>query len=92
MADIVTWLCWSVPNVADWQMDLNHFARRTTADQEVLALITPLAKLGRFEAAADFFPKLCITISLPSGAIRANTSWLAIVILAFWVVIFSRPR
>ena len=29
--------------------------RRTTADQELLALIAPLAKLGRFEAAADFF-------------------------------------
>ena len=30
-------------------------SRRTTADQEVLALIAQLAKLGRFIAAADFF-------------------------------------
>jgi len=30
-------------------------ARRTTAEQEVLALIAPFSKLGRFEEAADFF-------------------------------------
>jgi len=30
-------------------------ARRTKAEQEVLALIAPLGKLGRFEEAADFF-------------------------------------
>jgi hypothetical protein len=30
-------------------------ARRATAEQEVLALIAPLGKLGRFEDAADFF-------------------------------------
>ena len=30
-------------------------ARKITAEQEVLALIAPLAKQGRFEAAADFF-------------------------------------
>ena len=36
--------------------------RRTTAEQEVLALIAPLEKQGRFEAAADFFLTLCITI------------------------------
>jgi len=29
-------------------------ARRTKAEQEVLALISPLGKLGRFEKAADF--------------------------------------
>jgi len=29
--------------------------RRTKAEQEVLALIAPLGKLGRFEEAADFF-------------------------------------
>jgi len=29
--------------------------RRTTAEQEVLALIVPLDKLSRFEEAADFF-------------------------------------
>jgi len=29
--------------------------RRTKAEQEVLALIAPLSKLGRFEEAADFF-------------------------------------
>jgi len=32
-----------------------HIARRTKAEQEVLALIAPLGKLGRFEEAADFF-------------------------------------
>jgi hypothetical protein len=32
-----------------------HEARRTKAEQEVLALIAPLSKLGRFEEAADFF-------------------------------------
>ena len=36
-----------------------NMPRRTTADQEVLALIAPLAKLGRFEVATDFFPSLC---------------------------------
>jgi len=30
-------------------------ARITKAEQEVLALIAPLSKLGRFEEAADFF-------------------------------------
>ena len=30
-------------------------SRRTIADLEVLALIAPLAKLGHFEVAADFF-------------------------------------
>jgi len=30
-------------------------ARRTKAEQEVLALIAPFSKLGRFEEAADFF-------------------------------------
>jgi len=30
-------------------------SRRTKAEQEVLALIAPLGKLGRFEDAADFF-------------------------------------
>jgi len=30
-------------------------ARRTIAEQEVLALIAPLGKLGYFEEAADFF-------------------------------------
>ena len=35
-----------------------QYARRTTAEQEVLALIAPLAKLGRFEAAVDFFSNL----------------------------------
>ena len=40
-----------------------HRSRRTTADQELLTLIAPLAQLGRFEVAADFFPCLCITIS-----------------------------
>ena len=64
---------------------LKLIARRPIADQELLALIAPLAKLGRFEVAADFFRRLCITISLPSGAIRANTSWLAIVLLAYCV-------
>jgi len=34
---------------------LNTYARRTTAEQEVLSLIAPLGKLGRFEEAADFF-------------------------------------
>jgi hypothetical protein len=29
--------------------------RRTIAEQEVLALMAPLGKLGRFEEAADFF-------------------------------------
>jgi len=33
-------------------------SRRTKAEQEVLALIAPLGKLGRFEEAADFFFKL----------------------------------
>ena len=56
--------------------------RRTIADHEALDLIAPLANLGCFEVAADFFLSLCITISLPSGAIRANSSWLAIVLLA----------
>jgi len=31
------------------------YARRTKAEQEILALIAPLGKLGRFEEAADFF-------------------------------------
>jgi len=44
-----------------------------------LALIAPLGKLGRFEEAADFFSS--VTISLPSGAIRANTSCSAVVLL-----------
>jgi len=30
-------------------------SRRTKAEQEVLALIAPLGKLGRFGEAADFF-------------------------------------
>jgi len=30
-------------------------ARRTNAEQEVLALIASLGKLGHFEEAADFF-------------------------------------
>jgi len=30
-------------------------SRRTKAEQEVLALIAPLGKLGHFEEAADFF-------------------------------------
>ncbi len=30
-------------------------AKRTKAEQEVLALIAPLGKLGRFEEATDFF-------------------------------------
>jgi len=30
-------------------------AKGTKAEQEVLALIAPLDKLGRFEEAADFF-------------------------------------
>ncbi len=29
--------------------------RRSAAEQEVLALIAPLAKLGRFQVPADFF-------------------------------------
>jgi len=29
--------------------------RRTKAEQEVLALIAPIGKLGRFDEAADFF-------------------------------------
>ena len=33
----------------------NVNARRTAPEQEVLARIAPLAKLGRFEAAVDFF-------------------------------------
>ena len=44
--------------------------RRTTVDQEVLALIAPLAKLGRFEEAADFFRSLCLTFRFSSGAIE----------------------
>ena len=41
------------------------------ADQQVLALIAQLAKLGRFEVAANFFPRLFIRItgSLPSGGL-----------------------
>jgi len=36
---------------------LNSFQkpRRTKAEQEVLALIAPLGKLGRFEEVVDFF-------------------------------------
>jgi hypothetical protein len=34
---------------------LNTISRRTKAEQEVLALIAPLGKLGCFEEAADFF-------------------------------------
>jgi len=36
-------------------MSHNPWPRRTKAEQEVLALIAPLGKLGRFEEAADFF-------------------------------------
>ena len=54
--------------------------RRTTADQELLALIVPLAKLGRFEAAADFFQAYVLQLAFEWGD-RANTSWLAIVLL-----------
>ncbi len=32
-----------------------HISRRSAAEQLVLALIAPLAKLGRFQAATDFF-------------------------------------
>jgi len=67
------------------------FARRTRAEQEVLALIAPLGKLGRFEEAADFFSSQCVTISLLSGAIRANTSCSAVVLLAFWTVFRPSP-
>ena len=52
------------------EKQINDQSRRTTAVQELLALIAPLAKLGRFEVAADFFPSLCITISFLSGAIE----------------------
>ncbi len=48
------------------------YSRRTKGKQGVLAIITPLGKLGRFEEADNFFSS--ITISLPSGAIRVNTS------------------
>jgi len=48
-----------------------HKPMRTKCEQEVLALIAPLGKLGRFEEAADFFSNKWVTISLPSGAIRA---------------------
>jgi len=54
---------------------------RTKAEQEVLAVIAPLGRLGHFEEAADFFSSSCVTISLPSGAIRANTSCSAVVLL-----------
>jgi len=37
------------------QTKFNLNTRRTKAEQEVLALIAPLGKLGRFEEAADFF-------------------------------------
>ena len=32
-----------------------------------MAFIAPLAKLGRFETAADSFPSYCVTTSLPRG-------------------------
>jgi len=50
-----------------------------------LALIAPLGKLGRFEEAADFFSSKCVTISSPSGAIGANTSCSAVVLLALLI-------
>ena len=53
-------------------------SRRTTADQEVLALIAPLAKLGHFEVAADFFQAYVLQLAYRVG----NTSWLSIVLLA----------
>ena len=55
--------------------------RRTIANKEVLALIAPLSKLnvihklGKISAAASKWP------SLASGAIRATTSWSAVVFL-----------
>ena len=42
-------------------------SRRTTAEQEVLALITPLAKLGRFEAAAYFFQVIVLQLAYRVG-------------------------
>ncbi len=66
-------------------------SRRTKAEQEVLALIAPLGKLGRFEEAADFFSSYCVTISLPSGAIRTNTSCSAVVLLGL-LKHFLRPK
>ena len=42
-------------------------ARRTIADQEVLALIAPLAKLGRFEAAAKFFEAYALQLAYRVG-------------------------
>jgi len=47
-----------------------------------LALIDPLSKLGHLEVLADFYSSSCLSISLRSGAIRANTSCSAAVLLA----------
>ena len=41
--------------------------RRTTADQEVMALIAPLAKLGRFEVAANFFQAYVLQLAYRLG-------------------------
>jgi len=42
-------------------------ARRTTAEKEVLALITPLGKLGWFYATVDFFPVNALQLAYRMG-------------------------
>jgi len=55
--------------------------RRTTTEQEVLALIAPLGKVIVMHQLEKNQLLLAKQPSLPSGAIRANTSCSAVVLL-----------
>ncbi len=81
----VSWNAAEVPRRVFRNTSTNEFS----VEQEVLALIAPLVKLGCHQAQADFIRLMCVRVLYdftqsihPSGTMRANNSWLATFLLA----------
>ena len=76
-----------LPDLLEWAIDEWKAIKRDGLTKENYSWpggtgsYSPTCKASPFRSSSWFFPCLCFTISLPSGAIRANTSWLAIVLL-----------